>query len=482
MKIQWYCENIHAISGYSDEARVMVKGLADLGIEVKIIGKNIKPGRNEFKFQDRIEPGIPVVYHTYRHGNYRLRTHSYGIVRSMLEVTRIPQNWVYRFNQLSEIWVPNVFNYKVFERSGVKKDRIFIIPSPIDSGFGSDDTVFQFKTRKKFVFLSLFNYSARIRKGLDILLRAYTKTFNQHDDVCLVIKSNTSRDTLDEEFNLSGSIPEIEVVNCVLDKKELGALFRAAHCFIMPSRGEGIGRPYLEAMKAGLPIIATGWGGHCEFLSDNNSFLIQYKLVDVDRDDYIRYPGFYGSRWAEPDLEDLKKNMLQVYNDYGYALKKSNRARQQVETFRIEKISRLMIERFENPLPARVYPEKKPNLFERLLPLYYPDLKFRDDVLRFNQQAFQSHIESVAIFGIGQRARHIFHYVNQEAGIKNILFVDDQVAVDTFLNCPLVDINRFSAKKDPVDLIIIGAKLNQLGDIFNRLICQIDTLPVYVFD
>lgn len=36
-------------------------------------------------------------------------------------------------------------------------------------------------------------------------------------------------------------------------------LYAAADAFVLPSRGEGWGRPHVEAMSMGLPIIATNW-------------------------------------------------------------------------------------------------------------------------------------------------------------------------------------------------------------------------------
>ena len=482
MKFQWYCENIHAISGYSDEARSMVRGLIDQGVEVKIVGRNNRPGGGEFSFQSHIEPNIPVVYHTFRHGNYSLDSRSYGIVRTMLEVTRIPQNWVFRLNQLDEIWVPNGFNFDLFARSGVNRERMFIIPSPVDSDSKKNQAIFELKTRKHFIFLSLFNYSARFRKGLDVLLKAYTETFEKDDDVCLVIKTNTTPDMIAREYNLSSGGPEIEVVNRVLDKKSLNALFRAANCFVLPSRGEGVGRPYLEALSAGVPIIATGWGGHCDFLNPRNSHQIKFKLVDVDRNDYICYPGFFGSQWAEPEIKDLKQKMIQVVEQHPGAVEMANRGRQQLSRFSIDHVCRLIIDRLKNPLPARNDVPRIANLFERLYPLYYPHLKSNDDVYRLHRRAFQNRVESVAIFGTGHRARRVFNYVRREVGVPKILFIDDGAEETLFFNCPLRDLSRYSPGRDPVELIVIGARLYELGERFNLLIRRIDTLPVYFFD
>ena len=60
------------------------------------------------------------------------------------------------------------------------------------------------------------------------------------------------------------------------------ALYRAADCFVLPTRGEGFGRPLLEAMAAGVPVIATRWGGHTDFLDDQHAYLVEVEaLVEV---------------------------------------------------------------------------------------------------------------------------------------------------------------------------------------------------------
>ncbi len=49
---------------------------------------------------------------------------------------------------------------------------------------------------------------------------------------------------------------------------ELARAFATAHIFIRPSRTEGFGASFVEAMAAGLPVIATQEGGVADFLFD----------------------------------------------------------------------------------------------------------------------------------------------------------------------------------------------------------------------
>eukprot|EP00965_Chrysotila_dentata_P071588 2365204-Pleurochrysis_carterae.AAC.1 len=60
----------------------------------------------------------------------------------------------------------------------------------------------------------------------------------------------------------------------------LGAC-QAVDAFVLPSRGEGWGRPVMEAMAMALPVIATNWSGTTAMLSDETSFPLDFELADA---------------------------------------------------------------------------------------------------------------------------------------------------------------------------------------------------------
>ena len=53
-----------------------------------------------------------------------------------------------------------------------------------------------------------------------------------------------------------------------LAHKDMPKYLKASDIFIRPSRSEGMGNSFVEAMAAGLPIIATQEGGISDFLFD----------------------------------------------------------------------------------------------------------------------------------------------------------------------------------------------------------------------
>ena len=75
----------------------------------------------------------------------------------------------------------------------------------------------------------------------------------------------------------------------------------------IPSHGEGWGRPHMEAMVCGKPVIASNWSGPTEFIYDGNGYLINTTLVDT--------PDWKGHRWAEPSQDHLMHLMRHTFTN-----------------------------------------------------------------------------------------------------------------------------------------------------------------------
>ena len=76
-----------------------------------------------------------------------------------------------------------------------------------------------------------------------------------------------------DERKLRALAEDLKVASRVLFKghsshADLARAFATAHIFIRPSRSEGMGNSFIEAMAAGLPVIGTQEGGIADFLFD----------------------------------------------------------------------------------------------------------------------------------------------------------------------------------------------------------------------
>jgi glycosyltransferase involved in cell wall biosynthesis len=102
------------------------------------------------------------------------------------------------------------------------------------------------------------------KNGLDVVVRALKDLPNLQFKIF---------GTGPEENKLRSLAHKVGVENRVdfegyVDHRQLPNVLRAADIFIRPSRSEGMGNSFIEAMAAGLPVIATQEGGIADFLFD----------------------------------------------------------------------------------------------------------------------------------------------------------------------------------------------------------------------
>lgn len=258
-----------------------------------------------------------------------------SIARTMFETNTIHESWVEILNEMTEIWVPSEFNRETFASAGVKDEKIKILPEPLDENKYNPLHVLPYplQVTTSFKFLSVFDWSPR--KGWEVLLRAYFEEFSEDDDVSLILKvskinePNTNPYTKIKQLTTKlglKKLPHIHIIQDYLSQEEMISLYAAVDCFVLPSRGEGWGRPYMEAMAMELPTIGTRWSGQQAFMKDDNSYLINIDgLIPVDPNGMPAH--FHGHKWADPSVDHLKFLMRYVYEHPEEAKKKGLKAR-----------------------------------------------------------------------------------------------------------------------------------------------------------
>jgi glycosyltransferase involved in cell wall biosynthesis len=190
--------------------------------------------------------------------------------------------------------------------------------------------------RRGFNFLSVFEWIQR--KGADVLLRAYLSEFRADEDVTLILKTYGRPDAYAEMLprlayfverhmgmRLEETPPILVIAPGFLPTADIPRLYASADAFVLPSRGEGWGRPYMEALACECPVIATRWSGQMDFLHDENSYLIDCQTVPVPWNNDVELSA--GHRWAEPSVEHLRHLMRHVFEHRGEAQRKAARGR-----------------------------------------------------------------------------------------------------------------------------------------------------------
>ena len=87
----------------------------------------------------------------------------------------------------------------------------------------------------------------------------------------------------------------------------LPRLYASVDALVQPSRGEGWGRPHVEAMAMGLPVLATNWSGVTEFLTSSNGYPLRVASFAP-----IPTGAFAGHLQAEVAIDDLRATMRAV--------------------------------------------------------------------------------------------------------------------------------------------------------------------------
>uniref|UniRef100_A0A7C9F0R7 Uncharacterized protein n=1 Tax=Opuntia streptacantha TaxID=393608 RepID=A0A7C9F0R7_OPUST len=271
------------------------------------------------------------------------------IGRTMFETDRVNHEHVERCNSMDYVWVPTEFHVSTFVKSGVKASKVVKVVQSVDVEFFDPfkyqsldlvplrELVLGKKSRaggseKEFVFLSIFKWE--YRKGWDVLLRAYLEEFSGADGVALYLLTNpfhTDNDFSNKivEFVEDSGIERpdsgwarVYVIDKHIPQVDLPRLYRSANVFVLPSRGEGWGRPLVEAMSMSLPVIATNWSGPTEYLTEENGY-----PLTVDKMGEVKEGPFKGHLWAEPSVDKLRRLMRHVMTNADEARVKGVQAR-----------------------------------------------------------------------------------------------------------------------------------------------------------
>jgi len=269
----------------------------------------------------------------------------YAVGRTMFETDRLPDGWLRRLKAMDEIWVPSKFHEKIFEDAGLARESIHVIPEAVDTELFDPTKSSPHKllsADKRFKFLSVFKWEAR--KGWDILLEAFLSQFPAKENrAVLYIKTmhyHTDGDFKQKilEFasnklglNDPSDISNIIVLDEDIPLKQMTQLYASSDCFVLPSRGEGWGRPHIEAMAMGLPVVATNWSGNTEFMKDYNSFLIPIEGLEP-----VREGAFTGHLWARPSVKGLMDILKKIFENPN-------------EAKRIAKVGMEEVRKFYNP-------------------------------------------------------------------------------------------------------------------------------------
>ncbi len=111
-------------------------------------------------------------------------------------------------------------------------------------------------------------------KALEIVLEAVRRLSKQVSVSCEIIGDGPMRQTWQDATERLG-LGSIVKFSGFMSQPECAQRLQQADIFVLPSLFECGGAVVLEAMAAGLPVIATAWGGPLDYLDETCGILVK---------------------------------------------------------------------------------------------------------------------------------------------------------------------------------------------------------------
>ena len=196
------------------------------------------------------------------------------------------------------------------------------------------------------------------RKNVGGMIRVFYEAFkNKKNPPALILKTNRGNSSLTDRVYTKKIIeqikesldttrlPNVYLLNSDLTDEEVNALYNhpKVKAHISFTRGEGFGRPLLEATISGKPMVVSAWSGQVDFLNPEMVTLIGGKLEKVhpsaSDDKFI----LKDAEWFQIDYNAAGGVMQDMFKNYKKYLEKSRKHRQYTkDRFTFEKMAELL--------------------------------------------------------------------------------------------------------------------------------------------
>lgn len=260
--------------------------------------------------------GVPLFLNT--HGEVWNRS-SYKIGFWLWELETLPPQALETSRLFNEIWCTSEFNCACFRQLGnipIRLAPLLVNPSlPALARANSYRLPESPISSRPYLFLTMADFfSCPERKNPLASVQAYVEAFpRDNGETGLLVKvSNTGvrPDYFEMLQSASRGRRDVQFLLENLNACDLAQLLKRSTALVSLHTTEGYGLPIAEAMALGRPVIATNYGGNVDFCKGANTFLIDYKLVTLDRQ---IGPYEKGTCWASPNLEEAARAFRSIY-------------------------------------------------------------------------------------------------------------------------------------------------------------------------
>jgi len=323
-----------------------------------------------------------------------------------IETTLCAAQWIDGINRMNVTLVSSEHAKKVFQSSSFEEKnqqgqvtRKIQLEKPVEVLFEGVNTdiykkIETFNTEIKDVLDDIkeeFNYLfvghwlqgeiGQDRKDVGMLIKTFLETFkNKKSRPGLIVKTSSATPSIMDregildkiraiEESVGGDLPNIYLLHGELSDEEINELYNhpKVKAHVSFTKGEGYGRPLLEASITGKPVIASGYSGHLDFLDKEMSTLLPGQITQIHGSAVVQDMLIPESGWFTVDYKKAADVLEDVYKNYKKyidgAKKQSYRSRTE---FSLEKMSEQLLAHLDKaPKPVQL---KLPQLKKIELP------------------------------------------------------------------------------------------------------------------
>jgi glycosyltransferase involved in cell wall biosynthesis len=171
----------------------------------------------------------------------------------------------------------------------------------------------------------------------------------------------------------SSRLPRIYTSKEQLSENDFIAVYKVADALVIPTHGEGWGRPQIEAMAMELPVITTNWSGPTAFMNERIAYPLAIDGLSVVKSDGDPnfFKAFIGQKWAQPSVKHMIQLMRHVYNNPKEGVAKGKAARKHIQAHftpevvarvvakEVKRLQPILKQRQQQAQQARAQPGKK---------------------------------------------------------------------------------------------------------------------------
>jgi len=323
------CESMLGTShSWAVTMRSLLKNFNDLNNNLylkSINGLDLFPSDWKEFLRDIETPDIDISYTLPRNFEHRFKKDAkLKLAIYNYETSILPEVWRDAIKHVDYVLPSSNFSKDVFVDSGWPEDKCIVIPHGINLSDFKDSRKVNLNNNKKFRFLNVS--IPHYRKNINLLVDAYYSSFTDKDDVCLVLKTSLKKPKnyfecdvkrqlfdVQKKYRKRRDLPLIEIVQKRYDS--IVPLYNTCDVLVSATSSEGFGLPLLEALAAGMIVVAPRYSGQLDFLSNKNSLLYDYRIVKADKR-YQYWRPSPGATTSMPEVSALAQSMLKAYKNH----------------------------------------------------------------------------------------------------------------------------------------------------------------------